>query len=142
MVSHLIVTEAGEVVSTTAQLDTRLLAMLAAAFVPLLVNLVTKTTASDGLKSVVNIVAVALTSVLAIWINPTDQPVTIWLVVNTFLLSLVTSFSAYKGVWKPTGVSGTVAAKTASVGLGSPPVVETADKGTEERGQVDNDPNN
>jgi hypothetical protein len=33
-----------------------------------------------------------------------------------------------------------VTAHTANFGLGSPPVVETANKGAEDLGQVDNDP--
>jgi hypothetical protein len=138
MLSNLVVDQDGTVVGT--YLDVRLLAMLASAFVPLLVNLITKASASDGLKSIVNLVSVAVLSVLALWINPSEQPVTVWLIVNTFLFSLVTSFTAYKGLWKPTGVSGSIAAKTSSVGIGSPPTVETSDKGAEDLGQVDNDP--
>lgn len=113
-------------------LDTRLLAMLVSLFVPLLVNFLSKKTASDGLKALINIVAVGVVSVLSLWINPSDQPVTLWLAVNTFIGSLIASFVAYKGIWKPTGVSGTIAEKTANVGFGSPPSVQTADKGAEE----------
>lgn len=136
--AHLIVTQDGEVVGSF--LDVRLLAMLGSALVPLLVNFITKQSASDGLRSVVNIVATAVLTVLALWVNPSDQPVTLWLVVNTFLFALITSFSAYKGVWKPTGVSGSVTAATPNFGIGSPPAVETANKGAEDLGQVDNDP--
>lgn len=130
MISQLIADQNGTVVGT--YLDVRLLAMLASLFVPILVNVVTKQTASDGMKAVVNMLAVAVTTVLALWINPSDQPVTVWLIANTFLFSLVTSFSAYKGVWKPTGVAGTVAHKTENLGIGSPPSMETEDKGAEE----------
>lgn len=137
-VSHLIVEQDGTVVGT--YLDVRLLAMLASALVPLLVNFITKKSASDGLKSVVNIVAVAVVTVLAVIADPADQQVTWALLANTFLFSLVTSFAAYKGVWKPTGVAGTIADRTANVGVGSPPTFQTADKGQEDMGQVDNDP--
>lgn len=122
------------------QVDTVLVATLVSIFIPLVVNLVTKQTASDGLRSVVNLIGVALTSVVTLWINPSDIPITWQLCVNTALASFVASFSAYKGLWKPTGVSGSVAAATPEFGIGSPPLVETAQKGAEDRGQIDNDP--
>lgn len=121
-----------EAALTASTLDVRQIAIIASLAVPLLVNLVSKKSASDGLKAVLNIVGSALVSALALWVNPTDQPVTIWLFVNTFLAALVASFVAYKAVWKPTGISGTVAEKTANVGFGSPPTLETEDKGAEE----------
>lgn len=133
-----VVTE--EAALTASTLDVRQIAILASLAVPLLVNLASKQSASDGLKAVLNIVGSALVSALALWINPTEQPVTIWLFVNTFLAALVASFVAYKAVWKPTGVSGTIADKTANIGLGSPPTLETDNKGAEDMGQVDNDP--
>lgn len=139
LVGRVLADEVDTAVAAT-YLDTRLLAMLGALFIPLLVNLLTKKTASDGLKAVVNIIGVGLVTVLSLWINPSDQPPTLWLAVNTFLASLIASFVAYKGVWKPTGVSGTLSVKTASFGLGSPPVMETPDKGAEDMGQVDQDP--
>lgn len=121
-----------EAALAASTLDVRQIAIIASLAVPLLVNLASKQTASDGLKAVLNVVGSALVSALALWINPTDQPVTIWLFVNTFLAALVASFVAYKAVWKPTGISGTVAEKTANVGFGSPPSMETDDKGAEE----------
>lgn len=121
-----------EAALAASTLDVRQIAIIASLAVPLLVNLASKQTASDGLKAVLNIVGSALVSALALWVNPTDQPVTIWLFVNTFLAALVASFVAYKAVWKPTGISGTVAEKTADFGVGSPPSMETDDKGAEE----------
>jgi hypothetical protein len=121
-----------EAVLAASTLDVRQIAIIASLAVPLLVNLASKKSASDGLKAVLNIVGSALVSALALWVNPTDQPVTIWLFVNTFLAALVASFVAYKAVWKPTGISGTVAEKTADFGVGSPPSMETDDKGAEE----------
>lgn len=118
----------------TDRLDTVLIASAVSLFLPLLVNLVTKHTASDGLKSVINLIASAVISTLVLWTNPTGVPVTWYVIGNTFIASLIASFTAYKAVWKPTGLSGTVASKTANFGLGSPPVVETADKGAEEGG--------
>lgn len=121
-----------EAALAASTLDVRQIAIIASLAVPLLVNLASKKSASDGLKAVLNIVGSALVSALALWVNPTDQPVTIWLFVNTFLAALVASFVAYKAVWKPTGISGTVAEKTADFGVGSPPSMETDDKGAEE----------
>ena len=121
-------------------LDIRTVATLAAVLLPLLVNLVTKQTASDGLKSIINLVGSALITVLSLWINPDGQDVTGWLALNTFVFAILTSVVAYKGVWKPTGVSGAIAASTPNLGIGSPPVLETSDKGQEDMGQVDNDP--
>lgn len=138
LLSNLVVTQDGEVVGT--YLDTALIANLISIFIPLLVNLITKRSASDGLKTVVNIVAVALNSVVLLWVNPSGTPITWQLCVNVFLTSLIASFVAYKGVWKPTGVSGSIAASTGNFGLGSPPKMETANKGAEDMGQVDNDP--
>jgi hypothetical protein len=129
-----------EETAQAVQVDTVLLASLVSVLLPLLVNLVTKQTSSDGLRAAVNMVGVALVAVAALWINPSDVPVTWQLVVNTVLASFFASFAAYKGIWKPTGVSGSVTAHTANFGLGSPPVVETPNKGAEDLGQVDNDP--
>lgn len=140
MVSNLIVTQEGVV--TGAYLDTTLLAMLASLIVPLVVSLITKQTASDGVRSIVNIVATAIMAVLALWINPSDVPVTWQLVVNTLVLSLISSFSAYKALWKPTGVAGSITAKTANFGIGSPPTMQTENKGAEEVAQVDEESHN
>jgi len=136
----MLISQEGQVVAQ--QVDTVLVATLVSIFIPLLVNLVTNKTASDGLRSIVNIVGVALVSVCSLWINPSDTPVTWQLCVNTVLASFVASFASYKGLWKPTGISGAIAAKTANIGVGSPPIVETPYKGAEDRGQVDNEPGN
>ena len=129
MVSHLIVTQDGTVVGST--IDTTVIATLASLLVPLLVSFITKQTASDGLRSIVNIVAAGVVAALALWINPSDAPVTWQLVVNTMLASFVASISAYKGIWKPTGVTGSITARTPSLGLGRPPL-QTHDVDAEE----------
>jgi hypothetical protein len=137
-ISALIVTQDGAQVYQ--QLDTVLIASLVSIFLPIVVNFVTKQSASDGVKSVVNILGVALVSVCSLWINPSDVPVTWQLCVNTALASFVASLAAYKGVWKPTGVSGSVAAASSNFGIGSPPKLQTEQKGAENLGQVDNEP--
>lgn len=106
--------------------------MLASLLVPLLVSFITKQTASDGLRSVVNIVATMVVAVIALWLNPSDVAITWQVVVNTALASLIASFTAYKALWKPTGVAGSITAHTSDFGLGSPPVLETEDKGSED----------
>lgn len=105
-------------------LDVRLLAMIGSILVPLIVSALSKKTANDGVRAMLNIVGVGLVSVLAIWVNPSDQPVTVWLVINTFLASLLTSLVAYKGIWKPAGVTEAIAEKTANIGFGSAKDVE------------------
>lgn len=116
--------------------DLTAVATLISFFVPLLVALITKSSASDGLRAVVNMVSVAVVAVLALWINPSGVDITWQLVVNTFLASLVVSGGAYKFLWKPTGVTGTVVDATSRFGLGSPPTLETSDKDAENRGQA------
>lgn len=133
-----LVTQEGVVVGN--RIDTVLIATLVALFIPLLVNLITKQTASDGLRAVVSLIATALTSVIALWINPTDQPITWQLCVNTFVSAFIAAFAAYKGLWKPTGVSGSVTTHTKDFGFSSPPTMETSEKGAEDRGQVDREP--
>ena len=107
----------------TTQLDTVAIATLISLFVPLLVGLVTKQSASSTVKVIVNIVAVALTAVLALGITPGLDKMTWALVINTLVLSLAASVTAYKGIWKPTGVTDAIAAKTADIGIGSTPIV-------------------
>lgn len=105
-------------------LDVRQIAILASLLVPLAVSFFTKRTASDAVKAVVNIAGSALVSALAILINPSDQPVTVWLFVNTFLAALVSSFVAYKAIWKPTGVSAAVADTKPEFGLGTTAAID------------------
>lgn len=133
MVGNLIVTQEGAIVAE--QLDTTAIATLLSLLVPLAVSAITKRTASEGLKSVVNIVATAVVATLALWINPGDIEITWAVVANTMLASFVASLVAYKGIWKPTGVTGTVAAATERFGIGTPPAptMETDEKGMEER---------
>jgi len=113
-------------------LDTVALATLLSLFFPLVVAFITKLTASDGLKAVVNFVGSGVLAVVAIWMVPNQAPVTWQLCLNTFIAALITSFATYKGFWKPTGISGTVATKSARFGLGPKPVLQTADKGAED----------
>lgn len=117
---------ADEVAAAQEQLDTVAIATVISFFIPLLVSLITKRTASDGLKAAINVLATALVAVAALWMVPSPEvQITVVLVVNTFLSSLVASLVAYKGVWKPTGVTATIEEKSARFGVGSPPTVQT-----------------
>ena len=126
--------------TVSVQIDTVAIASVISFFIPLGVSLLTKHTASDGLRSVINIVGSALVAVVTLFSHPGSGPVTWQLCVNTFIAAIVSSVAAYKGVWKPTGVAGSITAATKNFGLGSPPVLETAKKGVEDLGQVTNDP--
>jgi hypothetical protein len=106
--------------AVASYLDVRQIAILASLLIPLGVSLLSKKTASDGIKALLNITGSALVSALAIWINPNNQPVTVWLFINTFLAALAASFISYKALWKPSGVTEAIATKTANIGLGTP----------------------
>lgn len=119
MLHSLIVTQDGYVVG--GYLNVQLIAMLGAAVMPLLVSFIVKKTASNGLRAVINILATAIMAVLALWVNPGDVPVTVPLIIDTFLFSFITSLAVYKGLWSPTGVTDSIANKTANFGIGTPP---------------------
>jgi len=99
----------------------RLLGLL----IPLLVALATKKIASSGLKGIVNLVLSAIGGSAAYLIADTggyDFNGFVNAAINTFVVSIV----SYYGVYKPTGVSDTVAVKTSAFGLGKP-VLQTDD---------------
>jgi uncharacterized membrane protein YoaK (UPF0700 family) len=119
--------------------DSASIAAAISAFAPIIVAWVTKKQASDRVKAVINLLAVALASVIALIWNgsPDGTPLTWQRVVSTFVAGLVASVVAYKGVWKPLLVTNKVADATANFGVGVPvpTVVETArpaDGGTSE----------
>lgn len=122
----------------SVQFDTAAIAALVSLFIPLLVSLVTKRTAADSVKALVNMAAVALTAVIALAVNPGLGEVTLTLIINTLVISLVASITAYKGVWKPTGVTDAIEDKTANVGIGS--VIEPELDAKSELGQIEATP--
>ena len=112
--------------------DTATLAAGISSFAPIVVAWVTKRQASDRVKAVINLLAVALASVAALLINGTDGVPMSWqLVVSTFMSGLITSIVAYKGVWKPLKVTPAIAAATQNFGVGKPvpAVTETSRPG-------------
>jgi len=103
---------------TNEVVDLAAIATLISFFVPLVVSLITKETASAGLKAVVSAIGAAVAAVLALWINPSDVEITWELIVNTFLASLVISGGAYQFLWKPVHATGAIDSATQGFGLG------------------------
>ena len=94
-------------------------AKLVGLIVPLLVALVTKKIASSGLKGVLNLGLSAIAGSAAYLVAETggyDLGGFANATINAFVVSIV----AYYGVYRPTGVSESVAAKTSDFGLGKP----------------------
>lgn len=112
-------------------LDLQALSVALGLFVPLVVQLLSKLHASEGLKSVLNLVVSALVTVMSLVITSTDH-INLRTVIITFVNVFVSSLVAYKGFYKPTGIAGSIASATANIGIGSPPELETEDKGAED----------
>lgn len=102
-------------------------------FAPLVVAWITKKEASDRVKAIINLLAVAVATVIAlVWNgNPDGTPLTWQTVLGTFGAALVASIVAYKGVWKPLLVTNKIADASANFGVGTPvpTVIETARPG-------------
>lgn len=109
-------------------IDVATLAGAISVFVPLVVAFITKKEASDRVKSVVNLLAVAVASVVALFFNSEGEPITWQLIGATFMTGLVSSIVAYKAGWKPIGVAPAIANATEYVGVGSAEVKEGFDK--------------
>lgn len=117
------------------ELDVSMLNRVVALFLPLLVALVTKKVTSQGLKSSLLFVFSAIAG-LATTMIQADGRIPVAQVIDAMLTTLVTAVAVYYGLWKPTGIAGSITEKTANFGIGSPPgpVMETADKGQEDVG--------
>lgn len=105
-------------------IDVATISFVAGTLIPILVALVTRQSASPGIKAAVNlllsIVAGALSAVVA---SATGEVAT--LEVGSFVTSIgtawITSIATHYGLLKPTGVTGTagvVQRNTANVGIG------------------------
>lgn len=102
-------------------IDVATLAGAISAFVPIAVAFITKKEASDRVKAIVNLLAVAAASVIALFVNGNNgEPITWSLVAATFMTGLVTSIVAYKAGWKPVGVTPAIANATRNLGFGTP----------------------
>jgi uncharacterized membrane protein YoaK (UPF0700 family) len=132
VISYEILAEASKPLSETLGITANAAAIAAAisSFVPLLVAWITKKEASDAVKAVINLLAVAAASAIALFWNgsPDGQPVTWQMILTTFMSALIASIVAYKGIWKPLTVTGKIASATPNFGVGTPvpSVIETA----------------
>jgi hypothetical protein len=115
-----------------ALLDAQTVAFLSGIIIPLLVGLLSKVSASSGLKAILNAFLSALAGVLATvtQVDSANARDFVIAIISTWVVSVAT----YYGVWKPTGVAGTVVAKSAGFGLGPDPKAQTEDKGVEDLG--------
>lgn len=115
-------------------LDAQTIAMLSGLVIPLITGFLSKINASAGLKAVINAVLSATAGVLATVTIVDSANVRDFVIVmgSTWIVSI----ASYYGVWKPTGVAGSVIAATSSFGLSSPPKVQTDDKGVEDAGDT------
>lgn len=113
------------------ELDSQTLAVLTGVLIPILVGIVTKLDASSGLKAVLNAFLSAVAGALSTVVANSGQLV--WReFVTGVAITWVVSVATYYGLYKPSGVAGTVAATTAGFGIGSPPTLETDEKGMED----------
>ena len=110
-------------------LDAQTISFLCGIVIPLIVGVLTKINASDGLKAVVNALLSALAGALATFTQTGLTSDVDWKTLVISILSVwVVSVATYYGIWKPTGVAGTVNVKTGNFGIGSPPTMETDEK--------------
>ncbi len=103
-------------VHTTA-LDIQMLSIIGGAIIPILVGIVTKMSASSGLKAVVNFLLSAVAGAVAVAIEH-EGAVNVEEWVVGIGMTWVISVATHYGLWKPTGASSTVQASTAGFGLG------------------------
>lgn len=99
--------------------------------IPILTALIAKRVASQGLKATLTLVLSAITAAAAVLVSADGHSFAWQAFVNAFINTFVPAIALYYGFWKPTGLAGSVAAKTERFGIGSPPVLETSDKGEE-----------
>lgn len=112
--------------------DAATVSRLLGALVPLLVAVLTRRYATSGLKAALNLVSSVVVG-SATYLVAADGGYDWQGFVNASLNTLIVSAATYYGLWKPTGVAGTVAKKTESFGIGSEPELTTDDKGAEDQ---------
>lgn len=107
--------------------DAQTISLVVGIVIPLFVGLLSKAHASSGLKAIVNAglsaIAGALSAFASTGFSSTDAKTLITAIVTTWVVSIAT----YYGVYKPTGVSSSVLAKTGNFGLGSSPALDISD---------------
>jgi hypothetical protein len=101
----------------TAALTPTTVAALIGALVPILVSLLAKSGAPDGVRVALNLAITALASAALTIVGPGDT-FALNAFVGSWLTAFVTSISAYYGAYKPTGVAEAVNTATGSFGFG------------------------
>jgi len=100
-----------------ASQDTQLLTVLTGVVVPLLVGLVTKSSAAAGIKSFVNLILTALGTALA-QVLPTGASFGWKAFFIQWFIAFAVSAGTYYGFYKPTGIAPAVQQSTGKVGIG------------------------
>lgn len=104
--------------------------------IPLVTALVTKSVAAPGLKSVVTTVLSAITAALAVLVAPDGHAFAWQSFINAFINAFVVAIASYHGLWKPTGVAGSLANATRLFGFNG--IAQTRSKGVESAGDARN----
>lgn len=98
-------------------LDVSFLTPLVALFIPILVGLLTKSTASSGTKAVLNMGLAALSGfITAVIAN--NGAFTLKEAFNGIVIAWVTSWASYSGFLKPAGITAKVQNATPELGIG------------------------
>lgn len=103
--------------NTIVKLDVGTLAIIGGVFIPILVALLTKSTAPQGLKSILNALASAVVGYIAV-ATQANGVVNVRTAVGAIGLTWIVSISTYYGLWKPTGVAPAISKSTDTFGLG------------------------
>jgi hypothetical protein len=91
----------------------QVVSILIGTLIPILVALVTRSTAPAGVKAVVNLALSAVTAFLTEYINSTNF---VWQqALLTTVMTFVVSVATYYGLWKPTNVAGSGSAAARAV---------------------------
>jgi hypothetical protein len=85
------------------QIDVQGMALLLGFFIPLVVAAITKKYSAPWVKSVTNVVAVVIVSVVTLVVQ-NNGDVTVYEVINVVIATFVASVAAYKGLWKSLNV--------------------------------------
>lgn len=79
-------------------------------FLPLVMAVIIQTGWQQQIQAVLAFLAVLVASAVTVFLQTDDWDWSNWL--NSALVILVTTISAYKGFWKPTGIAPTIEEKT------------------------------
>lgn len=97
--------------------DAGTIASMIAFFIPLMVSVVTKKEASDGVKAIAAAVGSIVAAVIGLWLKEDHGPITWQLAVVTFIHALIVQISAYKALWQHS-ITPAIEDATANFGVG------------------------